>query len=387
MRIVFLSYSDFKGGASIAAYSIFKAINKKNFFFLTAEKKFKGSISIYNISKKLIIFVYRIIEKFLLLFLKKKQFHQSLNILNVFIKKKIESYNPDIINLHWINRSMISLNEINQLKSKLVLSLHDMWFFSSTEHYFINENKNDILSQYCWKIKKQIIYKKNVYFIVHNKWMFEQITTRHPTLKNKIYLSSNYPIDTNLFKPRNKNFLRKKYNLPLDKKIIFFSAQDIKDKRKGFKYFTKIVKKLSKDKNLYFLSLGGNTSDLGFSKNHKHINFISNKKSSELYSLSDIFLCTSLIDNLPLTVLEGISSGNLVISFDNGGTRNVLKNVGYIFKVSQMSNLIKFIKNVDKKLIKKKSILSRKFALKNFNQKKIGKNYLRIFNEINKIKN
>lgn len=387
MRIVFLSYSDFKGGASIAAYSIFKAINKKNFFFLTVEKKFKGSISIYNISKKLIIFVYRIIEKFFLLFLKKKEFHQSLNILNVFIKKKIESYNPDIINLHWINRSMISLNEINQLKSKLVLSLHDMWFFSSTEHYFINENKNDILSQYCWKIKKQIIYKKNVYFIVHNKWMFEQITARHPTLKNKVYLSSNYPIDTNLFKPRNKNFLRKKYNLPLDKKIIFFSAQDIKDKRKGFKYFTKIVKKLSKDKNLYFLSLGGNTSDLEFSKNHKHINFISNKKSSELYSLSDIFLCTSLIDNLPLTVLEGISSGNLVISFDNGGTRNVLKNVGYIFKVSQMSNLIKFIKNVDKKLIKKKSILSRKFALKNFNQKKIGKKYLRIFNEINKIKN
>ena len=89
MRIVFLSYSDFKGGASIAAYSIFKAINKKNFFFLTVEKKFKGSISIYNISKKLIIFVYRIIEKFFLLFLKKKEFHQSLNILNVFIKKKL----------------------------------------------------------------------------------------------------------------------------------------------------------------------------------------------------------------------------------------------------------------------------------------------------------
>ncbi len=382
MRIVFLSYSDFKGGASIAAYSIFKAIKKKKFFFLTVEKKFKKSISIFSYFKKIYIYKLRILEKILIFLFNKRKFHQSLNIFNTFISKKIEKYNPDIINLHWINRSMISLNEINNLKSKLVLSLHDMWYFGPTQHYFTKEKTKSFISKYCWNIKKKIIYKKNVFFIAHNKWMFDQIAKRHPKLKNKIYISNNYPIDTNLFKPRNKINLRKKYNLPIDRKIIFFSAQDIGDERKGFKYFMKIVKKLSNNKNLFFLSLGGNEVNTDIYENYKHINFISNKRSSELYSLSDIFLCTSIIDNLPLTVLEALSSGNLVISFDNGGAKNILKNIGYVFKISNINNLIKLIDKLDQKLINKKSILSRKFAKKNFSKKVIAQSYERIFKEI-----
>ena len=382
MRIVFLSYSDFKGGASIAAYSIFKAINKKKIFFLTVEKKFKESISNYSYFKKICIFTFRILEKIIIFLFGKKKFHQSLNIFNSFIKKKIEIYNPDIINLHWINRSMISLNEINNLKSKLVLSLHDMWFFSPTQHYFVKEEKQTFISKYCWNIKKKIIYKKNVFFIAHNKWMLSQIIQRHPKLKNKIFLSNNYPIETNLFKPRNKINLRKKYKLPLNKKIIFFSAQDINDERKGFKYFMKIVKKLSNNKDLFFLSLGGNKVNTEIYENYKHINFISNKRSSELYSLSDIFLCTSIIDNLPLTILEALSSGNVVISFDNGGAKNVLKNIGYVFKISKINNLIKLIDNLDQKSLNKKSIQSRKFAKKYFDKKVIAHSYEKIFKEI-----
>ena len=382
MKVVFLSYSDFKGGASIAAYSIFKAINKKNFFFLTVEKKFKKSISIFSNLKKFYINLLRILEKVFVFFFDKKKFHQSLNIFNTHIQNKIENYNPDIINLHWVNRSMISLNEIYNLKSKIILSLHDMWHFSSTQHYFISEKNKSFISKYCWNIKKKIIYKKNVFFIAHNKWMFNEIIKRHPKLKSKIFLSNNYPIDINLFKPRNKINLRKKYKLPLNKKIIFFSAQDINDERKGFKYFMKIVKKLSNNKDLFFLSLGGNDFNTEIYENYKHINFISNKRSSELYSLSDIFLCTSTIDNLPLTILEALSSGNLVISFDNGGAKYVLKNIGYVFKISKINNLIKLINNLDKKLLKKKSILSRKFAKKYFNKKIIALSYDKIFKEI-----
>lgn len=382
MRIVFLSYSDFKGGASIAAYSIFKALNKKRFFFLTVEKKFKESVSNFSYFKKICIFTFRTLEKILIFLFNKKKFHQSLNIFNTSIKKKIEIYNPDIINLHWINRSMISLNEINNLESKLVLSLHDMWFFSPTQHYFVKEEKQTFISKYCWNIKKKIIYKKNVFFIAHNKWMLSQIIKRHPKLKNKIFLSNNYPIETNLFKPRNKINLRKKYKLPLNKKIIFFSAQDINDERKGFKYFMKIVKKLSNNKDLFFLSLGGNKVNTELYENYKHINFISNKRSSELYSLSDIFLCTSIIDNLPLTILEALSSGNVVISFDNGGAKNVLKNIGYVFKISKINNLIKLIDNLDQKSLNKKSIQSRKFAKKYFDKKVIARSYEKIFKKI-----
>ena len=73
----------------------------------------------------------------------------------ILISKKIASYCADIINVHWINRSMISLTELNKFNEKIVISLHDMWFFNSTQHYFEKrEIQLDFLSKYCWDIKK-----------------------------------------------------------------------------------------------------------------------------------------------------------------------------------------------------------------------------------------
>ena len=385
MKIVFLSYSDFKGGASIAAYSIFKAISSKNSFFLTANKKYKNSIRIYGLLNRIHIFILRLIEKFLIYFFSKKKFHQSLNIFNTFTYKKINSYNADIINLHWINRAMISIKEMNRLKSKkIIISLHDMWFLNSTEHYYEKKENKNFISKYCFKKKKLLLYNDNVYFIAHNKWMLNNFKKEYPKLKEKIYLSNYYPINTNIFKPRNKINLRKKYNLPTKKKIIFFSAQDISDQRKGYIYFQKIVEKLSFNKDLYFLSLGKRNNDFKNLDNYKHIDFLSNENSSELYSLSDIFVSTSIIDNLPLTILEAISSGNLVMSLDSGGAKEVLKEIGYTFKISNLNKFINRLNNISDIEIKKKSNLSRKFALRNFGFKKTKFQYKKIFKQIYK---
>ena len=387
MKVVFLSFSDFKGGASMAAYSIFNSLKKKNFFFLTAFCSHKKSVVIYNNFKKIQIFIFRFIEKILILIFNKKKYHQSLNIFNTFTYKKIINYKADIINLHWINRSMISLTEINKFNEKIVISLHDMWFFNSTEHYF--EKKNNIssfLDRVCWKKKKHLINKKNVFFIAHNKWMLNKVIHLYPHLKKKLFLSKYYPIDTKIFRPRNKLYLRKKYNLPLDKKIILFSAQDINDERKGYYYFKKILTKLSKNDNFYFLSMGNTDKDLNYFKNYKHLKYLSNNRTAEIFSLSDIYLCTSIIDNLPLTVLEALSSGNLVISFKNGGTTEVLKNLGKSFSISDINKLIMFIKNLNNSEIKKYSRKSRKFALKNFNQDNTKNQYQKIFKTIHNLK-
>ena len=68
------------------------------------------------------------------------------------------------------------------------------------------------------------------------------------------------------------------------------------------------------------------------------------KETSDIYSLSDIYICTSLIDNLPLTVLEALSSGNLVISFKNGGAEEVLKKQDIRLKYLKFQNLQTLLK-------------------------------------------
>lgn len=388
MKVIFLSFSDYKGGASKAAYSIFKAVKLKNSFFLTVYSKYKSSVEIYSLLKKIYIFNLRIIEKILIFLFSKKKYHQSLNIFNTFIQKKISKFYPDIINIHWINRSMISLAELNNFKEKILISMHDMWFINSTQHYSKNKDiSNNLLSNYCFQEKKKFLYKKNVYFIVHNNWMLNKFIKLHPSLKKKIFLSKYYPINTKIFKPRSKILLRKKYNIPLNKKIILFSAQDVRDKRKGLKYFKKIILNLSNNKSFYFISIGKNKTNFENLKNYKHIDFLPHNKIPQLYSLSDIYICTSQIDNLPLTVLEALSSGNLVISFKNGGAEEVLKKIGYTFKFSEINKMINLLKNLNSKIMKKKSTEARKFALKHLNFQNTKTQYLKIFNKINNIKN
>ena len=386
MKIVFLSFSDYKGGASIAANAIFRSLKYKNSIFLTVQKKYNHSLELCGSIKKAYLNLLRFIEKILIfIFLKKKIFHQSLNIFDTHNQKKILDYKPDLINIHWINRSTISLKELIRFEKKVVVSLHDMWFLNSTEHYFYKMRNNDnFLSKHCWKLKKIFLFKKNVFFIAHNKWMYERFIELYPKLNNKIFLNKYYPIDTNIFKPRNKINLRKKYRLPIDKKIIFFSAQDISDKRKGYIYFHKIIKKLSSNKNIFFVSIGNNNKIFKNYNNHKHLNFLPNNDVAEIYSLSDIFICTSLIDNLPLTILEALSSGNLVLSFDNGASKEVLKKTGYIFKFSEIEKIIKKIKSITQKDIKKKSYLARQFALNNFEPKKISRQYKKILSTIHR---
>ena len=258
-----------------------------------------------------------------------------------------------------------------------------MWFLNSTEHYCDKRDKNqDFLSNYCRLQKKKLAYKKNVFFIAHNKWMFNKFKFIYPALKKKVFLSKFYPIDTNVFRPKNKIKLREKYSIPKNKIVIFFSAQNIDDQRKGYGYFKKILRKLSKKDKFFFISLGHKNSALLDIDNYKHFDFLPYKETSDIYSLSDIYICTSLIDNLPLTVLEALSSGNLVISFKNGGVEEVLKKTGYTFKISEITKLTDFIENLSMSKIKTKSAISRKFAVKNFNSKLTRMNYLNIFKNI-----
>ena len=385
MKISFFSYSDFKGGAAIAAFSIYKSIKnkkiKKNFF--AVERKSKKTKSIYNSFEIFYLNCLRLLEIIIIFFTGKKGFHQSLNFFETPFLKKVNFNSDEIINLHWINRSMISLKELNKINHNILISIHDMWFLNPTTHYNIQKEYSDnFFSNYCLNMKKKILFKKNVFLVVHNKWMYKKFLSKWPKLKKKIFFCKYYPVNLNLFKPRDKFNLRKKYSLPLNKKIVLFSAQDLKDKRKGSVFFEKIINKLKYDQDIYFISLGKSKLNTDTINNYKHFDFLPHSGIADFYSLSDIYVCTSLIDNLPLSVLEAISSGCVVISFKNGGTQEVLNKIGFTFKFKEIEKLINKIRLIDKNQIRIKSAQSRNFAKKYFSQNKISYQYQNIFKNL-----
>ena len=385
MKILFFSFSDNKGGAANASYSIYLGLKKliKGIEFLCLDKR-KQYTKLLSQNIYYTNFL-RSFEKFLIIFFK-KYYHQSLNIFNSFNLKKLNSLNYNILNIHWFNRSSLSLNEAVQLKNKVAISLHDMWFVNASSHYSKNIEKNiNFIEKYIINLKKKIFIQKNFFFIVHTKWLYNILKKKFKFKKNKVFLCKYYPVDTDLFKPRNKEILRKKHNIPPGKIVIVFSSQNINDPRKGFFFYEKIMSVLQK--NFFFISIGSGhiKNNLSNKKNYKNLHFLDHNSVSEIYSLSDIYLCLSSLDNLPLTVLEAMSSGLCVISFNNGGVSEVLKNNGYLVKNKNYYKIISILKNINSKNLLLKSRLSRNFALKNFKIKSISQQYLKIFKQINKI--
>ncbi len=126
-----------------------------------------------------------------------------------------------------------------------------------------------------------------------------------------------------------KQELRKKYELPKDKKILLHVGRD--DERKNFRFVLKLLKELNDE---FFLVKIGNISkmDKRFIKNNsleQRITFLRNldeNKLCEVYNASDILLFPSLYEGLGLPPIEAMACGLPVIAANNTGLKEVCIN-------------------------------------------------------------
>ena len=70
-----------------------------------------------------------------------KSKNSIINSPSIFPSKLIDFINNsdvDIVNLHWIQDEMISIEQIAKIKKPIVWTLHDMWAFCGSELYTNN---------------------------------------------------------------------------------------------------------------------------------------------------------------------------------------------------------------------------------------------------------
>ena len=384
MKIVFFSFSDKLGGANKASYEIFKSLKDKEFKFFTIRKYQNDTIKINNKFNDIYLNFLRIIEKIIIFFIK-KEFHQSLNLIHSFNGRYFLNKKFDIINFHWINRCSLSLKEIYCIKNKKVFSMHDLWFLNGSMHYGKDKYTCNIEKNLKY-LKKKIVNQNNSFFIAHNNWAQNKFLEIYPEAKNKVFKCNYYPIDLNKFKVRSKKELRKKYKISDEKILIMFSCTNVFEKRKGFGYFKNVVRSFHNNDKFNFIIVGRGASkdkEINKLKNCFIFEEVDHDNLKEFYSMSDIYVCTSTTDNLPLSVLEAMSSGNVVISFNNGGVIEVLnKDNGYIVNNKDENAVIDLLEKLKLEDIRYKSENARIFAEKNFNQEIISSQYREIFDKI-----
>jgi len=418
MKIKLLNTSEYAGGAAIACKRLFYALikNKIEVQLLVQEKNSNESqvINVNNIklSKYLNLF-YILLEKLHFYFFEKNKSFRFAFSTAYFGKKINLKYfqDTDIIHLHWFNLSFLSLKrfkKIIKLKKPVVWTLHDMWSFTGGCHYndncenyfqdcgnckYLKNPKNNDLSNKIHKLKSEIYKPKNITFVTCSQWLADE-AKKSLLLKNQNILSIPNPIDTEIYKPLEKIICKQKTNFSHNKFTILFGAASLNDERKGLNFFIEALNILNNNSDIYKekieIALFGKTNkelenlipfktvNLGYLS---ETDFIIN-----VYNASDLFITTSLQDNLPNMVMESLACGTPVVAFNIGGIPEMIehKQNGYLadYKSSvDIAKGIEWILNTDKNIVTQNA---RQKIINNFTEKIIAEKYQKLYLSLQK---
>lgn len=169
-------------------------------------------------------------------------------------------------------------------------------------------------------IKRKLASCGRIHYIAPSHWMAE--TAMASGLFSTAPELIPYGVDTELFGPRDKSAARLRLGLPADRRIVLLSAGSLMDVRKGLHFAMQALLGV-RDLHPFVLLVGAPNPQLrqllaGF--DFHEAGFIGDPASlAEHYAAADVFLFTSLADNLPLTVLETMSTGTPMVGFHTGG--------------------------------------------------------------------
>lgn len=159
-------------------------------------------------------------------------------------------------------------------------------------------------------------------------------------------------VDTAQFKPRNKTKVRKKLNLPLNKKIILHVGLDNPRKNVAMvvKSFYKIEKK---DSNIILIRIGGRGNEtmnlirkLGLEQKVKIFERVPPNEIHEFYNAADLFVFPSLSEGFGLPPLEAMASGIPVISSNVDSLPEVIGNGAITMEPKDVDEWVKMIQKV-----------------------------------------
>ena len=154
------------------------------------------------------------------------------------------------------------------------------------------------------------------------------------------------------FYPIEQGTARDILSLPRDRKLILFGgAQASSDPRKGYRYLTEALQKLSgagwaekADVLVFGSSEPQNDPNLGM-RAHFTGHIHDDVTLSLLYSAADVFVAPSIQDNLPNTVMEAAACGTPTVAFDVGGLPDLVEHgrTGYLARPFETDDLAKGI--------------------------------------------
>lgn len=313
-------------------------------------------------------------------------------------RKYVEILNPDVIHLNYINNGLFSIKDVGLFTKPVVWTLHDSWAFTGGCHLpleckrysescgncpVLNVDRENDLSRRIWNSKNKFWKDINLTIVSPSKWLARCAKESSLFKDCRVEVIFN-PIDTEIFKKRDKEIMRKELNFEKKKRYILFGAVNAtKDRNKGFHFLKEALKKL-KTKNVELLVFGsqeGEIKDLSIPV--KNLGFVKSEKDlAKIYSCSDITIIPSISENQPNIAVESLACGTPVVGFDIDGLRELVvdEKLGVLAKKYNTDDLAEKMDEVLEK--KNDSDFCEKYVKKNFNFLEIGRQYKELFESL-----
>ena len=316
----------------------------------------------------------------------------------------------DVIHLHWINQGMLSLKDIRRIIESgkpIVWTMHDMWPFTGICHYagdcdkytthcencpiLYKGNKKD-LSFHTFQQKKRMLEGSHIHFVSCSQWL-GNMAKRSKLIGNHSIVSIPNAINTNLFKPRDKQAARHKLGLPMDKQLLLFGSMKTTDKRKGIDYLVNACELLAKSHPDFCKQLGvvilGKESNLYeslFPFPIYSMNYVNSEKElADIYNAVDLYVTPSLQDNLPNTIMEAMACGIPCVGFNVGGIPEMIDHLhnGYVADYKSAEDFANGIHwALSEGEYESLSQEAHRKVLTSYSESAVAKRYIEIYNKI-----
>lgn len=315
--------------------------------------------------------------------------HSNLSISTPALMSSKEYQECDVIHFHMFHNTRMSLYSLMEIanQKKVVISLHDPWFFNGhcVHSQECNKWKNGCMrcpdldrlfplkedySHELWKLKEKVFKNIDVDLVVTSKWMLDMVKkspiTKH--ISNVHHIP--FGLDTDLFSPKyDQNDAKKHFGIEDDEFVIFFRAQS---EFKGTEYIVKALSEIDIDLKIALITCSekGLIDELS---DKYHIVELGNSDTDTLiyaYNACDMFLMPSIGESFGMMAIEAMACAKPVVVFNNTALPSVTHapDCGYLVKnkdyVSLKNAILYLIQNPDER--KKRGELGRNIVMKEY---------------------
>ena len=421
LRILHISFSDSFGGASRAAYRIHSAISRRSKntkSIMSVAHKASGDTSVLKYEPSAHIKLFNKI-RLKYLSLRRSQFTYEFDRYHSTASygtgmydtcmELIQHLHIDIVHLHWLGDSTLSIEEVGRLPVPIVVTLHDCWFFLGSEHYpsfidqhafdfvdgYSNHSPHKCLNRHTW-LRKDIAWRHtNINFVATSHWLRKLASKSQLTRKTNI-VQIPYPLDTLFWRPIERHYACKELGLNSTTKYILYGADGgTVDYRKGSDLLYSALQQYPETEFLIkhgyeLLIFGQDESSFNPLPSCIPIRCVGRINDDSilraLYSVADVMIVPSRQEAFGQTASEALSCGTPVLSFCSTGLSSVVthKRTGYLVKQLSPHALLDGLSWLleDACRLQKISIDSRLYALNTWDPLVIATKYTDLYRAI-----